>query len=90
MSVLRYVHQSLLGGGNIEALLVLAGYFSINILYSVAGFKNIPFLDIVILTAGFVLGMYYGAVNTNIEIPEWFYLVIFCRSIIYGIWETEK
>ena len=63
--MLRHVHQLLLGGRNIKAWLALAGYFRINILYSVTGFKNIPFGDMVILTAGFVLEVYYGAVNTN-------------------------
>lgn len=76
--------QLLLGGENIGAWLALAGYFSINILYSVAGFKNIPLLDIAILTAGFVIRMYYGAVNTNTEISAWLYLVIFAGALFMG------
>lgn len=48
-------------------------YFIINFLYSF-GLKNIPILDITILSFGFVLRILYGGIITSIPISNWLYL----------------
>lgn len=58
-------------------------YFIINIAYS-CGLKNIPILDVVILAAGFVIRLIYGAFITEIEISNWLYLTVMSGSFYMG------
>lgn len=65
-------------------LIVLFIYLLINIIYS-CGLKNYPIIDIVILTAGFVLRIVYGGLITNIEISKWLYLVVIVGALFMGL-----
>lgn len=76
--------QLFVGMANGIGWLILGGYFLINFLYSVVGWKNIPLVDVCILTAGFVLRVFYGAVNLGIIISPWLYLVIFTGALFMG------
>ena len=67
-----------------EGFLFVGVYFLINILYS-CGLKNKPLIDIIILTAGFVIRIYYGAVITNTEVSGWLFLVVVTGSIYMGL-----
>lgn len=55
--------------------LVPALYLALNVAYSL-GLKNIPILDIAILTSGFLLRVLYGSAVTGIEISGWLYLTV--------------
>jgi 4-hydroxybenzoate polyprenyltransferase len=59
-------------------------YLGINFLYSVAGWKKIPLLDVIILVVGFFLRILYGAILTNIDISSWLYLVIISGAFYMG------
>lgn len=64
--------------------LILAAYLLLNLAYSM-GWKNIPLLDIAILSSGFVFRMIYGAIITEITISDWLYLTVcafaFCMAL---------
>ena len=75
---------------NIAGLLTVLAYFIINVLYSVCGWKNIPLVDVAILTSGFILRVFFGAVNTDIAISSWLYLVIFCGALFMGFGKRKN
>ena len=54
---------------------ILFSYLIINIFYSLK-LKNIPILDVSILTFGFILRVIYGAICINIKISSWLYLTV--------------
>lgn len=59
--------------------LCLYGYLIMNILYSVK-LKNIPIVDIFILTLGFILRVIYGSISIGISISNWLYLTVLSVS----------
>lgn len=59
-------------------------YFLLNVLYS-NGLKNVPVLDIVILTSGFVLRLIYGGVISDVRISGWLYLTVIAASFYMGL-----
>ena len=60
-------------------------YFVVNILYSVCGLKNVPIIDVTILSIGFILRVVYGAAVINVEVSKWLYLTIFAFSFYMGL-----
>lgn len=70
--------------GNAIAALFLILYFVLNIAYSI-GLKNVPIIDIVILSSGFVIRLLYGGCITEIEISKWLYLVVTTGSLYMGL-----
>ena len=70
--------------GKLPATLLLLLYFFLNIAYS-KGLKNQPIIDVVILSSGFVLRVYYGGLISNIEISKWLFLVIVTGSLFMGL-----
>ena len=71
-------------GENYSAWLVCGGYLATNILYSVAGLKKIPLLDIVLLVLGFFLRVLFGACIIGVSISQWLYLVIITGACYLG------
>lgn len=67
----------------------LITYILINIFYSF-GFKNIAIMDIVLLAAGFVLRIYYGASIMEIEVSNWLFLTIMSVSLFLGLGKRKK
>lgn len=61
--------------GNIVTFALLAAYLVLNLAYSF-GLKNIPIIDITILTSGFLIRILYGAVVSDIVISNWLYLTV--------------
>lgn len=59
--------------------LCLYGYLLMNILYSVK-LKNIPIVDVFILTLGFVIRVIYGSVSIGVSISNWLYLTVLSVS----------
>ena len=73
---------------NISFLFLLI-YIIINILYSL-GLKNIAIIDIVLLTAGFIIRVYYGASIVNVEVSNWLFLTIMSASLFLGLGKRKK
>lgn len=63
---------------------ILLIYLILNIAYSF-GLKNIPIVDILILSIGFLLRIFYGAVIININVSNWLYLTILSVSFYLGL-----
>ena len=63
---------------------VLGIYFVLNLLYSF-GLKNISILDIMILSAGFVLRVKAGGVAANIAVSEWLMIMVFLLALFMAI-----
>ena len=59
-------------------------YLILNILYSIK-LKNIPILDISILSFGFLIRVLYGASVTGIALSHWLYLTVLSASFYMGI-----
>ena len=68
----------------IGAILVLSTYFLLNIAYSIE-LKNKPIIDIIILVAGFVLRVIFGAQITGINVSNWLYLTIMALSFYLAL-----
>ena len=73
-----------LAGANVGSFICLFVYFGLNVIYS-KGLKNIPIVDIVILTSGFVIRVIYGGQIANIHISGWLYLTIITASLYLGM-----
>ena len=73
---------------NISLYLLLL-YMIINISYS-CGLKNIAILDIVLLAAGFVIRIYYGASIVEIEVSNWLFLTVLNGSLFLGLGKRKK
>jgi len=69
---------------NIYAWAAFLLYFFINIGYSF-GLKNIPILDVAILTSGFFIRVLYGSQICGIEISHWLYLTVLSMSFFLGL-----
>ncbi len=63
---------------------ILLGYLIMNIAYSF-GLKNVPIIDILILSIGFLLRVFYGAIIININVSNWLYLTILAISFYLGL-----
>ncbi len=76
-------------------------YLILNAGYSF-GLKNVPILDIMILTSGFLIRVLYGAALCGTWVSNWLYLTVFMISLYMGTskrknermaepgWETRK
>lgn len=64
--------------------ILLAIYFIINLGYSF-GLKNVPIVDITILSVGFLLRIMYGAIITNIVISNWLYLTVIAIAFYFSL-----
>lgn len=63
---------------------LIAGYFILNLGYSL-GFKNIPILDVVILTSGFMIRLFLGSSLSGIAVSQLLYLVVMSGAFYLGI-----
>ena len=70
--------------GNTAALICLLLYFVLNLGYSM-GMKNIPLVDVAILTSGFLIRVLYGAALTDIEISNWLYMTVVTGAFFMGL-----
>ncbi|MBQ6772857.1 MAG: UbiA prenyltransferase family protein [Synergistaceae bacterium] len=58
-------------------------YFALNILYSVR-LKNIPLLDVIILSSCYVIRLFYGAAVNNSQVSNWVMLTMLSVSLFMG------
>lgn len=68
----------------IEAVVCVLVYVVINIGYSF-GLKNVPILDVFILSFGFILRVIYGALVSGVGLSYWLLLTIMAFSIYAGL-----
>lgn len=68
---------------------ILLLYLLNNICYSF-GMKNIPIVDVSLLTAGFVLRVYYGAAVLGIPVSSWLFLTVLSASLYMGFGKRRK
>lgn len=59
-------------------------YVFINIVYSFGG-KNVPVLDVAILSSGYPVRVLIGGVITGIEVSSWLFLTILCLSLYLAL-----
>ncbi|MBQ8299813.1 MAG: UbiA prenyltransferase family protein [Clostridia bacterium] len=71
------------------ALGFLLAYLIVNICYSF-GMKNIPIVDVALLTAGFVIRVYYGAAIISVPVSTWLFLTILNASLYLGLGKRKK
>lgn len=67
----------------------LLAYMLINIAYSMV-LKNVVIIDVVLLAAGFILRVYYGAAIVDIEVSNWLFLTILNASLFLGLGKRKK
>lgn len=72
----------------IPAILLIV-YVVINIFYSF-GLKNYAIIDVVLLTTGFILRVYYGAALLNIVVSSWLFLTIMSGALFLGLGKRKK
>lgn len=66
------------------ATLLLLLYLFLNLGYSF-GLKNVPLLDVTILTAGFLIRVLYGAEVTGITVSNWLWLTVIAISFYFSL-----
>lgn len=74
----------------LNSVVYLVIYLLINILYSIFKWKHIPLVDILILAAGFLLRVFYGAVITRISVSNWLYLTVLVFSLFFALGKRKK
>jgi len=74
----------LLPGGGWAVWAVPALFLALNVGYSL-GLKNVPILDVAILTSGFLLRVLYGSVATGITISGWLYLTVIAMAFYLSL-----
>ena len=67
-----------------ELFIVLIAYFVLNILYSLK-LKHIPIVDIFIISTGFVLRLFAGALVTNTPLSMWIIIITFLLAIFLAL-----
>ncbi len=66
------------------AFIFLIVYFILNILYSM-GLKEKPIVDIVILSSGFILRLFYGGLLIDVIISNYLFLTVMCGAVFLAI-----
>jgi len=69
---------------NIKLFFVLVVYFILNLLYSYK-LKHIAIVDIFIISTGFVLRLFAGALVVNIELSMWIIIITFLLAIFLSL-----
>ena len=64
---------------SIMACLLIIGYLTLNVLYSL-GLKKIALLDLVIIATGFLIRIVLGGIAANVQISVWLILMTFLLS----------
>lgn len=58
-------------------------YLLMNILYS-SGLKNIPIVDVFIISTGFLLRLFFGGAVIGVEISNWLFLTLLFGTLFLG------
>lgn len=68
---------------------LLAAYAIVNLGYSF-GLKNMAIIDVVLLSAGFVIRIYYGAALAGVMVSNWLFLTILSASVFLALGKRKK
>lgn len=63
---------------------LLVAYVIINVCYSF-GLKNVPIVDIALLTSGFLIRIMYGGVVSDVKVSSWLYLTVIALAFYMGM-----
>ena len=74
---------------NILSILIPFIYIFLNVLYS-KGLKNVAIIDLVILTSGFIFRVIYGAVNIDVTVSKYLYLMIIFGSYYLSLGKRRE
>lgn len=69
---------------NLQIFIVILTYIVMNIFYSIK-LKNIVIIDVMIITAGFVLRVESGSIVTNVELSPWLFLCTMLLSLFLAL-----
>lgn len=69
---------------NIQFLIIVLGYFLLNIAYSL-GLKHISILDIFIVAFGFLLRVIGGGIMVAVSVSEWLVIMVFLLAVFLGL-----
>jgi len=69
------------GQVNIQLLYVVLGYKSLNIVYTLI-IKKIAIMDVMVLSLGFVIRLFAGAVTTGVHLTEWIIIMTYLLSLL--------
>ena len=67
----------------------LALYLVVNLGYSF-GLKNIAVIDIVLLSIGFIIRVYYGGALADVAVSNWLFLTILSASMFLALGKRKK
>lgn len=70
--------------GSWKAGALLALYLVLNMGYSF-GLKDVPLIDITILTAGFLIRVLFGATLAGIQVSNWLYLTVMTLAMYFSL-----
>lgn len=59
-------------------------YLILNLLYSFY-LKNVPIIDIAVLSVGFILRVFFGAALIDVAVSDWLYLTVMAMSFYLGL-----
>ncbi len=68
---------------SLNVFLVIMLYFVLNLGYSLK-LKNVPIIDVFIISSGFILRVLAGALAINVMVSNWLILVVFFLSLFLG------
>lgn len=69
---------------SLKVFIVIAGYFVLNLLYSVR-LKNIALVDVTIISIGFNLRVIAGGIASGIVISKWLMVMVFLLSMFQAL-----
>ena len=68
----------------VGTVILLLVYFMLNLGYS-AKLKHIPIVDVLILSSGFLIRIFYGAWMIGQPVSDWLYLTVLALSLYMGL-----
>ncbi|MFQ3244789.1 MAG: decaprenyl-phosphate phosphoribosyltransferase [Arenicella sp.] len=69
---------------SMDTLLLLLGYFALNVAYSIR-LKHIPIVDISIISSGFVLRLFVGSTAVDVMLSQWIVIMTFLLALFLAI-----
>jgi len=69
---------------SVDVVLLLGGYFIMNIAYSIK-LKHIALIDVSIIAVGFVIRLLVGAVATTVILSHWIIVITFLLAMFLGL-----
>lgn len=68
---------------DVSSMILPASYMVLNIFYSLS-WKNIPIIDVFIISIGFLLRLFYGGIIISVEISSWLFLTVLFGTLFLG------